>query len=231
MRESIERLDERDAGYFAASLPSHQQWRLFQEFRDSLVYLDIETTGMAPPYDAITTIATYDGESVCYYVRGYNLNQFKYDIARYRVVVTYNGRCFDVPFIEKSFGIKMQQAHIDLRFVLKSLGFTGGLKGCEKRMGIDREDLDGVDGFFAVLLWHDYERNKNLRALETLLAYNILDAANLEKLMVMAYNLKLRDTPFSDTHELPVPGPVENLFEADIATVKRLMDLRNAHYY
>jgi hypothetical protein len=33
--------------------------------------------------------------------------------------------------------------------------------------------LIDVDGFFAVLLWWDFKRNKNQKALETLLAYNI----------------------------------------------------------
>jgi len=51
------------------------------------------------------------------------------------------------------FGIELNQVHIDLRYVLRSLGYTGGLKGCEKQAGIDRGNLEGVDGYFAVLLW------------------------------------------------------------------------------
>lgn len=229
--ESITRLEAGDSGYFADKMPAQEMWRMFPEFRDSTVYLDIETTGLAGSENAITTIATYDGKTILYYVKDHNLESFRRDIERYQAVVTFNGRCFDVPFIEKYFGIRMPRAHIDLRFVLKSLGYGGGLKGCEKRLGIDREDLDGVDGFFAVLLWQDFQHTHNIRSLETLLAYNILDAVNLETLMVMAYNEKLRKTPFADTHQLPLPGPVENLFEADIATVKRIMDLRERYYH
>ena len=59
----------------------------------------------------------------------------------------------------------MNQAHIDLRYLLKSLGYTGGLKGCEKKAGIDRGELDGVNGYFAVLLWQDYQRNRNEKPL------------------------------------------------------------------
>jgi len=227
--ESVTRLEEGDAGYFADNLPANEMWRLFPEFRDSTVYLDIETTGMAGSENTITTIATFDGETILYYVKDHNLESFRRDIERYRAVVTFNGRCFDVPFLERYFGIRMPRAHIDLRFLLKSLGYGGGLKGCEKKLGIDREDLDGVDGFFAVLLWHDFKHNNNIRALETLLAYNILDAVNLETLMVMAYNRKLLNTPFAETHQLPLPRPAENLFEADIATVKRIMDIRQSY--
>ncbi len=129
-------------------------------------------------------------------------SRFKEDIQKYKVLVTYNGKCFDVPFLQSYFGIKLNQVHIDLRYVLKSLGYTGGLKGCEKKAGIDRGDLDGVDGYFAVFLWNEYQRNKNDKALETLLAYNIQDVVNLETLMVLSYNLKLKETPFNESHQL-----------------------------
>ncbi|MFO7912984.1 MAG: ribonuclease H-like domain-containing protein [Desulfotignum sp.] len=88
----------------------------------------------------ITTIALYDGESIKYYVQGRNLDAFMDDIEKYSVIVTYNGKTFDVPFIEKYFGIRMNHAHIDLRYVLKSLGYSGGLKRCEKALGLDRKD-------------------------------------------------------------------------------------------
>ncbi|MFZ4437691.1 MAG: ribonuclease H-like domain-containing protein, partial [Syntrophales bacterium] len=76
------------------------------------------------------------------------------------------------------------------------LGFSGGLKGCERQMGIDRGDLKDIDGYEAVLLWYDYKRTGNKKSLETLIQYNSADARNLETLMVMAYNLKLKGTPF-----------------------------------
>ena len=64
-------------------------------------------------------------------------------------------------FIESYFNIQLNHAHIDLRYILQSLGFRGGLKGCERQLGIDRGDLRDIDGFFAVLLWHEYQRNGN----------------------------------------------------------------------
>ena len=65
-------------------------------------------------------------------------------------------------------------------------------------MGMDRSVLDDVDGFLAVLLWKEYKRSGNPKALDTLLAYNIMDVVNLETLMISAYNLHLQDTPFQD---------------------------------
>ena len=49
-------------------------------------------------------------------------------------IVSYNGKSFDVPFIENYFGIQLSHAQIDLRYVLGSLGYIGGLKGCERQL-------------------------------------------------------------------------------------------------
>lgn len=228
IRESIHNLTISNPLYFCGLLPSREHWRLFPHFRQAIAYLDIETTGLARHGDAITTIALYDGEVVHHYVQGENLEAFKEDILRYALLVTYNGKCFDLPFIESGLGIPMRQAHIDLMYVLRSLGLKGGLKGCEKQLGLDRGELDGVDGWFAVHLWDDYHRNGNMAALETLLAYNIEDVVNLETLMVTAYNLKLRETPFSASHQLPLPRRPAVPFKADRETINRI---RRRHYH
>ncbi len=220
--ESIERLVRSDAGWFYDGLPSGEQWRLFPEFGDSLAYVDIETTGLGGPYDHVTTIALYDGRTVRHYVYEENLEDFREDIGRYRLVVTYNGKQFDAPFLRNCLGVRLPKAHLDLRYPLASLGYRGGLKGCERQLGIERGELEGVDGYFAVVLWQDFRRNGNRRALETLLAYNIADTVNLERLLVMAYNLKAARLGFGETHALPLPDPVPCPFQADPDTVHRL---------
>ncbi len=93
-------------------------------------------------------------------------------------------------------------------------------------MGLDRGDLVGVDGYFAVLLWREYCRTKARRVLETLLAYNVEDAVNLESLLVQAYNLKLAGTPFAESHRLPMPSLPEKSFLPDMELIDRLRDWR-----
>jgi hypothetical protein len=224
LEESVRRLREGDPAHFAVALPSDQQWRLFAEFRDRAAYLDIETTGMGNPWDHITTIALYDGRSIACYVHDDNLPRFREDIDPRGLLITYNGKTFDLPFIRRALGSPMNQAHIDLRYVLRSLGYRGGLKGCEKQLGIDREELDGVDGLFAVYLWREYLQTWDRKALETLLAYNILDVVNLETLMVLAYNAKLRDTPFHETHSLDLPEKPELPYQPHRETIHRIRD-------
>ncbi len=222
IEESNEHLSNFNPEFFGTRMPSNHHWRIFPEFRKSIAYLDIETTGLDSCSDEITTIAVYDGTSLFTYVQGQNLNEFKEDIRKYRILVTYNGKCFDVPFLQRYFGIQLNQVHIDLRYVLRSLGYTGGLKGCEKKAGIDRGNLEGVDGYFAVELWKEYQRNNNDKALETLLAYNIQDVINLETLMVLSYNLKLKETPFNESHQLDLPPYPEISFKADLETIEKV---------
>ncbi|MCG8689201.1 MAG: ribonuclease H-like domain-containing protein [Desulfobacterales bacterium] len=217
--ESIERLSQGDATFFASRLPSSQQYRLFESFRKNAVFLDIETTGLSP-WDTITTIALYDGNQIRYYIQGQNLEQFSKDIQDYGLIITFNGKTFDLPFLRARLNIPLDHAHIDLRYVLAGLGFKGGLKKCEKAMGLDRGDLDGVDGSFAVLLWHEYEKTGNENALETLLAYNIEDVINLETLMVRAFNMNTQEISF--TASIPEPEVMKNPLSPDMTLVDRL---------
>jgi uncharacterized protein YprB with RNaseH-like and TPR domain len=154
IEESLDQVSRNNPTYFADRLPSNQSWRIFPQFMESTAYLDIETTGLDSWFNEITTIALYDGKSIFTYVQGQNLGDFPKDIPKYKVIVTYNGKCFDIPFIESYFRVKMPHVHTDLRYLLKSLGYSGGLKGCEKKAGIDRGELEGIDGYFAVLLWN-----------------------------------------------------------------------------
>jgi hypothetical protein len=225
--QSRNHLRGRNPGFFARTLPSQLLWRLYPDFRDLAAYLDIETTGLGGPGDYITTAALYDGREVFHYIHGDTLDRFKDDLGKYKVLITYNGSCFDLPFIRNFFGMRLDHVHIDLRFLLHSLGYRGGLKGCEKQMGLARDELDGVDGYFAVLLWEEYRTTGNPKALETLLAYNIADAVNLETLMIMAYNLKIGQTPFPEL-ALPASRPPRVSFSPDTALIR---DLSSRYFF
>jgi uncharacterized protein YprB with RNaseH-like and TPR domain len=226
LEQSTERLAAGDAAWFDEHLPSAERWRLFNAFRDKTAYVDIETTGLTEGLDHVTSVALYDGRSVRTYVWGRNLEDFIADVLGFSLLVTFNGACFDVPILERHFGERIvgpgRLGHIDLRFACRKIGLRGGLKSIEHQIGLSRGDLDGVDGWFAVLLWNEYLNTGDSAALETLLAYNAADAANLELLLVHVFNALLEETPFHMPLCLVEPQPAVLPFAADTALVARL---------
>lgn len=187
VEESRHHLDAGDYRFFARNLPPRELWRAYPEFREGSCFLDIETTGLGIG-EEITVVGIYDGRQVRSFVRGINMKDLEKDLARYSLIATYNGARFDIPFLRAHFpGMKLDQIHIDLRYPLARLGYTGGLKGVERTLSIERSpETVHLDGFDAVRLWREYRRGRK-ESLALLLKYNREDVVNLEKLMEMAY--------------------------------------------
>ena len=175
-------LDDRDAPYFDRRFPSSERWRLYEEFRDTTCFFDIETTGLDEHRDRVTTVSFHqDGETTTL-VAGDDLTgrRLERQFREADLLATFNGARFDVPFLETAFGIDVDTPHLDLMYPCKRIGLSGGLKPIEKRLGIDRDrpDLSGHD---AVRLWREYERGDD-DALDTLVSYNREDTENLQSL-------------------------------------------------
>ncbi len=216
-------LDSQDPGFFAELLPANQLWRVYPEFKHSCLFFDIETTGLGSGGDYVTTIATFDGHEVRTFVHDQNLEDFPDYIGSFALIVSYNGKCFDLPFLRREFaGLHPPAAHIDLRYVLARLGYRGGLKACERAMGLARPaELQAVDGFLAVLLWHEHLR-ATPRALQSLLCYNVHDAVNLRWLLQRAYNLAVAQLPIEVEPLQLEPIPAVG-FKADAKLIRSLL--------
>jgi len=203
LRESRQAMENSDAAYFLDRLPPADRIRVFPHFRDRIGYLDIETTGLNHT-DQITTIALYDARRVRTFVKGHNLSRFPSAAASRGLLVTFNGDRFDLPFLRRAFAEPFDQPHLDLCPVLAALGFRGGLKECERMLGIQRHVLTKLNGADAPSAWDRYARRGDKSALSLLLAYNAQDALSLERLAVKAYNILLRQLP-SDFQRLAQP--------------------------
>src|SRR2546421_9562614 len=156
--ESLERLAAGDYAWFARVLPQREHWRAYPAFRDRVAFLDIETTGGMEPED-LTVVGLYDGANLRQFVRGMNLHEFPEAIADAAVIVTFFGTGFDLPFLRRAYGMEFPQLHIDLCFLLKRLGYSGGLKQVETGFGIHRSpETRGLSGWDAVRLWREYRR-------------------------------------------------------------------------
>lgn len=181
--ESIRRYNTGDWNFFEQSLPSSQKWRAYNDLKDKVLFLDIETTGLTDA-DSITLIGTYNGSESKMFVAGFNLEDAAAEISRYPLLVTFNGTCFDLPLIKRHFHkLAHNHIHIDLRYPLCWLGYRGGLKVIERRFGIQRSsETRFLDGWDAVRLWHEHRRGSR-EALELLKKYNEEDVRNLKHLL------------------------------------------------
>ncbi len=168
---------------FADALPPASRWRLFENVRDSVCYLDIETTGLDATRNDVTTVSVHRGGETRTYVRGQNLTAeaLSQEFEGASALVTFNGQRFDVPFLEQSYDLQVELPHIDLMYPCRKLELTGGLKRIETAVGIVREEPD-ITGRDAIRLWRQYERGDD-RALERLVTYNQADTVNLAQLM------------------------------------------------
>lgn len=180
--EAAPHLDDGDVRFFDREFPSAERWRLYENFRDDACFFDIETTGLDHHRDRVTTVSFHRAGETTTLVQGDDLTAgaIREQVADASMLVTFNGKRFDAPFLEESFDLTLDQPHLDLMYTCKKLGLSGGLKAIEREVGIDRDrpDLSGRD---AVRLWREYERGDE-SALETLVSYNRDDTVNLERL-------------------------------------------------
>ena len=185
---SEDALRRRRYRYFADRLPPREHWRTWPEFRRKVAFLDIETTGLDIGRDALTVVGVYDGSRKRSFIRGENLEELPAALEDRALLVTFNGARFDVPFLRHAFPrIRLDQLHLDLMGPLHRLGYWGGLKRIERRLGIERSgETAGMGGMDAVRLWAASQAGDD-DARDTLVAYNLEDVVNLEPLAEFSY--------------------------------------------
>src|SRR3989344_4436361 len=146
-----------DSSYFKGILPQSEYYRLYDFFKEDCVFLDIETTGLDFRSDDITVIGLFDGVNTKTMIKGINLDygKLKDELKKYKLIVTFNGSSFDVPFINKKYpGLLPDVPNFDIKSVTERLGLIGGLKSIEKFLGIKRNEI--IERFYggdALTLW------------------------------------------------------------------------------
>lgn len=145
---------------------------------DLVLFLDIETTGLSHHYDDITITGwSFDGRARTI-VSGQSVERLREDAARASSLVTFNGIRFDSKFLARKHpDIRLPEIHVDLMYLCRRVGLTGGQKAIEKELNLNfRGGLEDMDGAGAVVLWHRYVRGDR-NALKKLIRYNKADIA------------------------------------------------------
>ena len=172
-----------DSSYFIGFLPQSEYWRLYDFFKEDAVFLDIETTGLTNR-DDITVFGLFDGIDTKIMIRNINLDykELKKELSRYKLIVTFNGSSFDVPFIKKRYPDLLPNVpNFDIKSIKDRLNLKGGLKEIEKKLGIGRDKIiENFHGGDAVTLWRMYKATGDEYYLKLLVEYNEDDVINLK---------------------------------------------------
>ncbi len=174
-------LKEENAVFFAQRLARQEYYRIALNFYKHTLFLDIETTGLSKYYDEITLIGWSIGREYGVLIQGDSDKAFREAIAKAKTIVTFNGSLFDLPFMRNKIkDLNLPACHVDLRFLAKRVGLSGGQKVIEKEIGLRRpKDLADIEGETAALLWYKY-RWGDKDALKQLISYNHADIEGMK---------------------------------------------------
>lgn len=194
LQKALKALGCKDFQFFSQNLKKREHWRLFEEFMEDALCLDIETNGFTPEKGGyVTVVGLYSKKGYTALVRGENLSAKSLQdiLDNHKYLITFYGSIFDIPFLKKEFpNLQIDHIpHFDLFFAGKRLGIQGGLKKLETLFLIERdEELKGLNGYDAVRFWKQYLSGSS-ESLEFLISYNRADTKNLFKLGNIFYKL------------------------------------------
>ncbi|MCY4200791.1 MAG: DUF429 domain-containing protein [Gammaproteobacteria bacterium] len=145
------------------------------------MFLDIESTGLSTYYDQVTLVGWSVGNRYEVVVEPSEIKCIDPDVCARPIVITFNGTMFDLPFLTSRFNTDWSHiTHVDLRYLAKRVGLTGGQKKIEITIGLAREgSLENISGAEAVELWFDYKEG-DLNALQKLIRYNHADIEGMK---------------------------------------------------
>ena len=193
-----------DVRYFARTVPARHQWRLYEWLRPRAIYLDIETNS----FGEITIVGLYGYGVYTALIRGESLDwrRLAEELSHYELLVTFYGTSFDLPMLAAHFpNLALNQPHLDLCGVGRTLGYRGGLKAIERRVGIERlPELNGFTGHDAVRQWNRWRHRRDDEARRLLLTYNEADCVNLQPLADRFYCELVQAVGLYDTGMAPL---------------------------
>lgn len=178
-----------------------------------ILFLDIETTGFNPKNSNIILIGISYEENEKYVVEQIFANcaddekdmlyEFVKRLQNFDLIVTYNGKSFDVPFtnirmVRNKIGYQIKHEHLDVICHIRpnktQLGLTScSLKSVEKLFGIVREDT--IDGADSINLYYEYLNTKEEILKKKVLLHNFEDVYYLPYILKIFDNIEYSEHP------------------------------------
>ena len=145
---------------------------------ERILFLDAETTGLNHRRHKITLIGWSFNGCANTFIPGQDPSLLHDEATRAKALVTFNGSRFDNKFIRREFPqVVLPSAHIDLMFLCRRIGLSGGQKAVENALGINlRNVAPGLDGADAAALGRKHTQG-DCAALRQLILYNRADVA------------------------------------------------------
>ncbi|MFC1731805.1 ribonuclease H-like domain-containing protein [candidate division KSB1 bacterium] len=168
---------------------------------EKILFLDIETCGLTANPLFLIGVAYFSSSDFILlqmFARDYDeerplLSFFSRFIAGYDLIVTYNGRSFDLPFIrtrayENRIHLNTEKQHLDLLFEVRRL-WKAELPDC-KLQTVEQHILEqtrsgDIPGSEIPRVYHDYVQTRNIAAVQTILKHNILDVVSLIRIIIL----------------------------------------------
>lgn len=167
---------------------------------DKTVFLDIESTGLRPsrPLFLVGLLICRQGQFILrqYLARhpqeeGPLLRDLAGELAEYKTLVTYNGKRFDMPYIENRMAcygetFRWHQTHLDLLWLARS-HYRGILPDCrlvtleEHILGLKRQG--DVPGSRIPQVYGSFVKKQQPALMRGILDHNALDLISLYKLL------------------------------------------------
>ena len=166
---------------------------------EDIVFLDLETTGLSStPIFLIGAMEAEKGGLVVrqYFARNYSeeraiLLLWLESVRRKKLLVTFNGKSFDVPYVQNravanAVPCVLDLPHFDLLHESRR-DWGGDLSDCRlqtlESMVCRRPRHDDIPGYKIPTAYHDYLRTGNARDIVRILQHNLLDLVTLADLM------------------------------------------------
>ena len=186
---------------------------------ESLLFLDTETTGLSGGAGTIaflTGMGWFEGNEFIveqdlmrdYPEEGAMLSRVLELVDRASLLVTFNGRTFDLPLLESRFTMNGQRVpitrkpHLDLLHPARAV-FKLRLQRCrlvnleEAVLGIVRED--DLPGAEVPTAWFDYLKTGNFALVDRILEHNVQDIRSMP--MILSRLMAMYKQPLTEPHQ------------------------------